>query len=79
MGRLINLFSALQSIGITPYFAGREIGESFELERQELIDNFMLEEPLAAETEDKIKVSLQNNGWKYNGRVIVKPLLRKIN
>ncbi|MGM0501232.1 MAG: hypothetical protein ACQERJ_01765 [Bacillota bacterium] len=77
-GRLINLFSAFKSLGVKPYSAGKKLGEVFEVEKSELIDKFMLEDPINA-VDDKLKVKLVGKGWIYNDQVLVMPLVKEVN
>lgn len=76
-GRLVNLFSALSLEGIEPYSAGYELHEIVTLTKEELIRNFMQDQPIVSGT-DHIKVKLIRYGWQYHGKVLIQPLVTEI-
>ncbi|MBQ3420878.1 MAG: hypothetical protein IJH34_04280 [Romboutsia sp.] len=76
-GRLINLFGMLENNYLEAFTEDKEINQEFEIDRKTLSQKYMLEMPLRGDDEI-IKVKLIKNGWKYNGEIIVSPLVRQI-
>lgn len=76
-GRLVNLFSTLSlAIGLEEYAAGHELGDIFEVHKDELIRNYRIDAPITSQS-DTINVKLLKYGWMINGSVVVDPLVRE--
>lgn len=77
-GRLINFFSALSmEIGLEEYSNGREMNEIFEVNKDELINNYHIDAPVRSSNET-IQVQLLKYGWTIDGSIIIRPLVTEI-
>ncbi|MGG3469003.1 hypothetical protein ABES02_16165 [Neobacillus pocheonensis] len=77
-GRLVNLFSSLSlAIGLEEFNGGHELGESFKIQKTELIKNYRIDGPIERQ-DHEIPVKLLKYGWTMNGMVIVQPLVTEV-
>jgi hypothetical protein len=78
MGRLINLFSSLSlAIGLEEHSFGFNLGETFKLQKEDLIKNYQIDGPIQSQ-ENEIQIKLVKYGWMMNGIVIVQPLVTEV-
>jgi hypothetical protein len=77
-GRLVNLFSSLSlAIGLEEFNGGHDLGESFKIQKDELIKNYRIDGPIESH-DNEIQVELLKYGWTMNGMVIVQPLVTEV-
>ncbi|WP_413404967.1 hypothetical protein [Paenibacillus amylolyticus] len=77
-GRLINLFSTLDLvIGLEPYTDGRELNQTFTIQRNELTKTFEVNAPIQSQ-EDEIAIKIIKYGWMLDNKVVVSPLVAEI-
>jgi hypothetical protein len=77
-GRLINLFSSLSlAIGLEEHSNHYELGQTFPVQKKELIKNYRIDSPITNQSEE-IQVKLLKYGWSINGKVVVQPLVTEV-
>ncbi|EST54573.1 hypothetical protein T458_12815 [Brevibacillus panacihumi W25] len=72
-GRLVNLFSALSRLGVEKESGLHENGDTFLINKDELIRKYMTDGPIVHEG-DVVRVRLVKYGWSLNGETVVSPL-----